>query len=566
MTLFVDCSSELLPFSKRFSLLEIASPSRFHACLRLFVVPPRGLRNAPFRPFSPPRYPLFLRKHISGHGFRHPLFPRAVLLADPCESFLAVDERTLVLQLPPAPALDPSPLPHALKAQATLLAALLDAKECRSILLSGPSGCGKSHVAAAALLPLVAAGTPVVELPPGCGESEEMVALVELAHRGGCLLLVEWVDAIPLELLRLISIRLAKPWQQQQQEGEGREKEMMIGRRRMKVLAMTHCGKLDDLLPYFDEHVAFDRTPQLLTSLVQSFPDTPWEAVGGLEGVKLQLQQSVVWRKTHAAGFARLGVRPPSAVLLFGPPGCGKTLLAKATATEVGASFVSISITDVVKSYVGESEKALAAIFKVAAQSSPCVLFIDEIQAIFRTRSADSVASIGLITTLLMCMDSLALNDVFLLGATNRPQDIDPSFLRSGRFDRLIYVPPPPPRSRLAILRAYTRRMPLDPSVDLPLIAASHTNLFTGSDLYNLCRHAAFAAAGAPVQMQHFVTAAYSSCTPSLSHAMIRGYERLSSGLSRSVRAATSSTPTKTPDWSEHSISLDDIEVIEFGM
>lgn len=325
------------------------------------------------------------------------------------------------------------------------------------------------------------------------------------------------------------------------------------------MLATTNHPAFQPLLPCFDEHLPFERTPHLLASLVQRFPATPWRAVGGLDAAKLQLQQSVVWQRTRAAAFRRLGVPPPSAVLLFGPPGCGKTLLAKATATEARMAFVCVSIPDVVKSYVGDSERALHALFQAARRSAPCVLFIDEIQAVFRARSSDAAASVGLISALLMAMDSLARDGVFLLGATNRPQDVDPSFLRPGRFDRLVYVAPPAPRARLEILRQYTRSMPLAEGVRLAQLAQHHTRLFTGSDLYNLCRHAAFLARGEEVTMQHFLTATYTSCTPSLTHAMLRDYERLSSVLTRSIQSAKAAS-TLEVSFEDQSISFDEIQ------
>lgn len=212
-----------------------------------------------------------------------------------------------------------------------------------------------------------------------------------------------------------------------------------------------------------------------------------WTDIGGLEEAKRALEESTVWVYRHADAYKRLGVTPPKGVLLHGPPGTGKTMLAKAVATESSANFMAISIPDLIKSHVGESEKAVVSIFNTARRCSPCVVFFDELEAIFSSRETASDTGKKLISQFLLETDK-AEPGVILLGATNHPEAIDPSILRPGRLDRLVYVGPPGEAERHAILDILGRKTKLG-AVDLGSVAAKTAGC-TGADLKAILRKA----------------------------------------------------------------------------
>jgi transitional endoplasmic reticulum ATPase len=213
--------------------------------------------------------------------------------------------------------------------------------------------------------------------------------------------------------------------------------------------------------------------------------------------------------------FKRLGIKPPKGILLYGPPGCGKTLLARAVSTESEANFISIKGPEVFSKWVGESEKAIREVFRKARMAAPAVIFFDEMDSLTPQRGAgfgDSGVTERVISQLLTEMDGiLTLQDIVVIAATNRPNLIDPAVLRPGRFDRLIYVPEPDEKSRLQILKLYTTGMPLSKEVDLNQIATM-TKYYSGADLENLCREAAMHALrrdvnAAEVTMKEFLDA-----------------------------------------------------------
>jgi transitional endoplasmic reticulum ATPase len=243
-----------------------------------------------------------------------------------------------------------------------------------------------------------------------------------------------------------------------------------------------------------------------------------------------------------------MGIRPPKGILLFGPPGTGKTLLAKAAATESGANFIAVRGPEILSKWVGESEKAIRQIFRRARQVAPTIIFFDEIDSIAPARGLrhdTSGVTDRIVNQLLTEMDGIEpLRNVVVIAATNRPDILDPALLRPGRFDRLIYVPPPDRRARLEILRIHTRHMPLDEDVDLEYIA-DRTEGYTGADLEAVCREAAMIALresiakeGRPrpaaVKMEHFLKA-LEVVQPSLRPEDIRRYERLARELKRMV-------------------------------
>jgi len=233
--------------------------------------------------------------------------------------------------------------------------------------------------------------------------------------------------------------------------------------------------------------------PSALREVFVERPNVHWSDVGGLEGVKQELKEIIETPLKNPELFTKMGIRPIRGVLLVGPPGTGKTLLAKAVATERESNFISIKGPEVLSKFVGESEKTVREIFRKARLASPCIIFIDEIDAIAHPRGHgefDSRVSERVVDTLLTEMDGLSeLKNVVVLAATNRPDAIDPAILRPGRFDKIIEIPMPDPETRLHILKVHTKKMPLDKTVDLAELANSTDN-YTGAEIENICREA----------------------------------------------------------------------------
>ncbi|KAG0034061.1 hypothetical protein BGZ82_005877 [Podila clonocystis] len=255
---------------------------------------------------------------------------------------------------------------------------------------------------------------------------------------------------------------------------------------------------------------------------VQKVAPVYWTDIGGLEGVKKILEESVIWLYKHADAYARLGIRPSKGVLLYGPPGTGKTLLAKAVATESEANFMAVSIPDLIKGEVGESEKAIAKIFKTATRCSPCIVFLDELEAIFGSRESSG----GLGKQLLMEMDSCG-KGVVVLAATNHPETIDTSILRPGRLDRLAYVPPPTFEERVAILEILRQGTKFSENIDLRTVSNLTMN-FTGADLKALVRKAGLYALKAnrtSIEAQDFFSAT-SDVQPSVNQLGLLRYQQ----------------------------------------
>ncbi|GAY24871.1 ATPase AAA [Desulfurococcaceae archaeon AG1] len=261
-------------------------------------------------------------------------------------------------------------------------------------------------------------------------------------------------------------------------------------------------------------------------------PEVRWSDIGGLEDVKQELREAVEWPLKYPDAFRRLGIEPPKGILLYGPPGVGKTLLAKAVATESGANFISVRGPEILSKWVGESEKAIREIFRKARIYAPTVILFDEIDSIVPHRgSIDEGTRVTerIVSQLLTEIDGIEkLNNVVVIGATNRPDLIDPALLRPGRLDKIIYVPPPDYKSRLEILKVHTRKMPLAEDVDLEYIARS-TEGYTGADIAAMVREAALYAlredlSASRVYMRHFMHA-MSKIKPTLSDDMIRFYE-----------------------------------------
>jgi transitional endoplasmic reticulum ATPase len=247
--------------------------------------------------------------------------------------------------------------------------------------------------------------------------------------------------------------------------------------------------KMDDFLGAFKEV-----TPTAMREVYIEVTTVHWEDAGGLDDVKQRLIEAVEWPIKSPEIFTKLGIRPPKGILLYGPPGCGKTLLARAVATESEANFISIKGPEVFSKWVGESEKAIREVFRKARMAAPAVVFLDEIDSLTPRRGmgmSDSGVSERVISQLLTEMDGIVtLQDIVVIAATNRPDMVDPAVLRPGRFDRLIYVPEPDEKSRLQILKIYTKGMPICKDVDLTQLTTA-TKYYSGADIESLCREAA---------------------------------------------------------------------------
>jgi transitional endoplasmic reticulum ATPase len=278
--------------------------------------------------------------------------------------------------------------------------------------------------------------------------------------------------------------------------------------------------------------------PSSLRDVTIEIPTTRWDEVGGLDSVRQALQETVELPIKNPEAYRHLGVEPPRGILLYGPPGVGKTLLAKAAATESQANFISVKGPEIMSKWVGESEKAVRVIFKKARQASPAIVFIDEIDSIAPKRGLQTSSGVTerIVNQLLTSIDGLeSLERVVVLAATNRPDILDEALLRTGRFDRLLYVEPPNVAGRLEILKVHTRKMPLD-GVRLQDLAA-RTEGYVGSDLAALCREAALVAIrenlkASKVTMTHFEEAlklSHASCDPE----SLKFYEDFARQLSR---------------------------------
>lgn len=229
-------------------------------------------------------------------------------------------------------------------------------------------------------------------------------------------------------------------------------------------------------------------------------PDVNWDNIGALQSIRDELTISVLEPIRNPEKFKALGLSLPAGVLLYGPPGCGKTLLAKAIAHESGANFIAVKGPELLDKYVGESERAVRLVFERARSSSPCVVFFDELDSLVPKRGSDGGGGSGVservVNQLLTEMDGLeSRRSVFVIAATNRPELIDPAMMRPGRLDKLLYVPLPTPEDRASILKALAKNVQIDREiVDLDVIAKSHrADGYSGADCAALLREAGLA-------------------------------------------------------------------------
>ncbi|CAJ1049354.1 spermatogenesis-associated protein 5-like protein 1 isoform X1 [Xyrichtys novacula] len=320
-------------------------------------------------------------------------------------------------------------------------------------------------------------------------------------------------------------------------------------------------------LKHFQEALKSVRPSCLRSSLGRTdLSPISWEQIGGLEEVKLKLRQSIEWPMRYPEAFVRLGLSRPRGVLLYGPPGCAKTTLVRAAATSSHCAFLSVSGADLYSPFVGDSEKALAQLFRQARACAPCILFLDEIDSLIGSRSNSQTAhgvQTRLLSVLLNEMDGVGLKtlerrgtekilqvegadenckqeevdcqevcnkDVMVIAATNRPDCLDSALLRPGRLDHIIYVPPPDQQARLCILKLRTNSMPLGADVCLEELAAK-TELYSGADLENLCKEAALLALeeenmeASDIKHTYFLRS-LDKMTPSLTSQQILTYQK----------------------------------------
>lgn len=234
--------------------------------------------------------------------------------------------------------------------------------------------------------------------------------------------------------------------------------------------------------------------PSAFRETAIEIPNITWKDIGGLENVKRELQETVQYPVEHPEKFEKFGMQPSKGVLFYGPPGCGKTLLAKAIANECQANFVSIKGPELLTMWFGESENNVREVFDKARQASPCVLFFDELDSIARARGGGGGDAGGagdrVINQILTEIDGVGVRkNVFVIGATNRPDILDPAIMRPGRLDQLVYIPLPDRKSRIQIFKATLRKSPLAKEVDLEVLAKA-TNGFSGADITEICQRA----------------------------------------------------------------------------
>jgi transitional endoplasmic reticulum ATPase len=283
-------------------------------------------------------------------------------------------------------------------------------------------------------------------------------------------------------------------------------------------------------------------------------PNIKWDDVGGLEKVKQELKEAVEWPLKFPDSFKKMGIRPPRGLLLYGPPGTGKTLLAKAVAKESEANFIQVKGPSLLSMWVGKSEEGMRKIFERARQVAPCVIFFDEVDSLAGKRGFDNGTKVTerVLNQMLAEMDGLEdMKDILVIGATNRPDMLDPALLRPGRFDKILLVNAPDSKGRLNIFKIHTKNMPLGDGKKLytdkekeNLIKGliEDTEGYTGADIESLVREAALLSLRESIEskfvtMKHFEEA-LKKVKPSVTKSTIEVYKKIEDSFLKSVKAA----------------------------
>lgn len=275
--------------------------------------------------------------------------------------------------------------------------------------------------------------------------------------------------------------------------------------------------------------------PSAMREVSIDVPKVRWEDIGGNAVIKQKLKQAVEWPLKHPEAFQRLGIRPPKGILMYGPPGCSKTLVARALATESGLNFLAVKGPELFSKWVGESEKAVRQVFQKARAAAPSIVFFDEIDALAARRGSggdDSGSSVSdrVLTQLLTELDGVeTLKDVVMVAATNRPDMIDKALLRPGRIDRIVYVPLPDKNAREEIFKIHLNDTPLGDDVVMGDLA-ENTEMFSGAEITALCREAALMALQEDIESnevlrRHF-DEAFRAVKPRTSRELIEMYRK----------------------------------------
>ncbi|XP_072440295.1 ATPase family gene 2 protein homolog A isoform X6 [Chiloscyllium punctatum] len=283
-----------------------------------------------------------------------------------------------------------------------------------------------------------------------------------------------------------------------------------------------------------------DVRPSAMREVTIDVPKVSWSDIGGMENVKLKLKQAVEWPHKHPESFTRMGIQPPKGILLYGPPGCSKTMIAKALANESGLNFLAVKGPELMSKYVGESERAVREIFRKARAVAPSVLFFDEIDSLAVERGSSAGAgnvADRVLAQLLTEMDGIEqLHNVTILAATNRPDMIDKALMRPGRIDRIIYVPLPDAATRAEIFRLQFRTMPINDDISLDYLVAK-SQKYSGAEIVAICREAALLALQedleAKIIMKRHFEQSFEIVTPRIPQKLIDFYTdyQLQSGL-----------------------------------
>jgi transitional endoplasmic reticulum ATPase len=292
----------------------------------------------------------------------------------------------------------------------------------------------------------------------------------------------------------------------------------------------------------FEEALKVVRPSAMREVLVET-PNVGWEDIGGLEATKQALKEAVEWPLKHRESFERLGIRPPRGILLYGPPGTGKTLLAKAVAKESEANFINIKGPSLLSMWVGKSEEGIRKVFERARQVAPCIIFFDEMDALAGKRGMEMGTKVTerVLNQLLAEMDGLeGLKDVTIIGATNRPDMLDPAILRPGRFDRVLLVDVPDETSRRKIFSIHAKDVPIDKSVKIDELLKKMEG-FVGADIEGLVREAALAAMRRDMKASTVIASDFDEALlkirPSVSEETAKRYKKIEDHYIKSAKA-----------------------------